>query len=100
MAGWRCWRGPSGLHRAWRLQGSPLARPVLRNRWASPGGVDQDKVALVHAFDGGRQVFRGIHDLQWRAEDVGVFLQLIDGGDAEGVDGDQADAPLFAQFEV
>ena len=35
-----------------------------------------------------------------RADDVGISLELIDGGDAVGIERNQADAMLFAELEI
>ncbi len=47
-----------------------------------------------------REFFAGGDDGQRRAEDVGIFFELIDGGDAIGVEGNQADAAFLAELEI
>src|ERR1051326_816863 len=64
------------------------------------GGVDQNEVAIGHGGDGIAQVLRTGNDSQRRADDVGVFLELIDGGDSVGVNRDQTNAVFFAQMQV
>src|SRR3954468_20587306 len=67
---------------------------------ASPGGVDQDEIAIVHRRDRIAQIFGIADDPQGRADNVGVFLQLIDRGDAVRVDRDQTDLPFLAELQV
>ena len=62
------------------------------------GGVDQDEVAVAHRQHGLAQFLGRVHDAQRRADDVGVFFQLIDGRDAVGVDGHEADAAVLVEF--
>ena len=50
--------------------------------------------------DGLAHLARRADDLHRQVDDVGVGAELLDGGDAVGVDGDQADAAVFAEAEV
>ena len=63
------------------------------------GGVDEDGVAIGHFLHGGDEFGGGEHDFERDADDVGVGAELIDGGDAVGVDGDEADFLALPQFE-
>jgi hypothetical protein len=65
---------------------------------ASAGGVDQDEIAIAHGPIASRRSSGRTHDAKRRADDVGVF-ELIDGGDAVGVERDQSDAVLLAKLE-
>ena len=67
---------------------------------AAAGGVHQDQVEVAHRPHGLAHFPRRGDDLHRQVDDVGIGPQLLDGGDAVGVDGDQAHAAFFLEPEV
>ena len=63
------------------------------------GGVDENGITVGHFLHGGREFGGREDDFQRHANDVGVGAELIDGGDAVGVDGDEADLLFLPEFE-
>ena len=55
---------------------------------------------VAHPLDGFAHLARRADDFHRQVDDVGVRAKLLDGGDAVGVDGDQADAAVLAEAEV
>ena len=62
------------------------------------GGVDEDGVHIGQLFDRGGHLGGGHHDLEGDTDDVGVGAELLDGGDAVGVGGDEADLLAVPEF--
>ena len=56
---------------------------------ASAGGVDENEFVVAHCRDGFAQFIGGIYRANFAAKDLGVFAELIDGGDAESIERDQ-----------
>ena len=59
--------------------------------------VHQDQVEVRQSVERGPHFAGGGDDLHRQVDDLGVGLQLVDGRDSVGVDGDQPDATLFAE---
>ena len=66
-------------------------RPAVSIRMKSQSAHRPHRVA---------QIVGPVHHAQRRADDVGVTLELIDGGDAIGVERDQPDAMLLAELQI
>ncbi len=67
---------------------------------AAAGGVQEDQIEMAHPLDGLPHLPRGRNDVHRQVDDIGVGPQLLDGGDAVGIDGDQAHAAFLLQPEI
>ena len=65
---------------------------------AAAGGVDQHEFAIAHRVDGFAKLLGDVTTRSGEPMMSAYLLELIDGGDPIGVEGDQPDAVFLAEL--